>query len=47
MYLVNYTRHDIELVVNILARYSSSPIRRHWSRIKQIFHYLKGNMNMG
>nr|KYP55492.1 Retrovirus-related Pol polyprotein from transposon TNT 1-94 [Cajanus cajan] len=29
MYLVNYTRLDITFVVNLLARYSSSPTRRH------------------
>jgi len=47
MYLANYTRHDIAFAVNLLARYSSSTIRRHWYGIKHIFHYLKGTMNMG
>ena len=29
MYLTSNTRHDISFVVNLLVRYSSSPIRRH------------------
>ena len=29
MYLANYTRPDITFSVNLLARYSSTPIRRH------------------
>ena len=47
MYLANYTRPDIAFAVNLLARYSSSPTRRHWNGVKQILHYLKGTMNMG
>nr|KYP61353.1 Retrovirus-related Pol polyprotein from transposon TNT 1-94 [Cajanus cajan] len=47
MYLANYTRPDITFAVNLLARYSSSPTRRHWNRVKQILHYLRGTMNMG
>nr|KYP58981.1 Retrovirus-related Pol polyprotein from transposon TNT 1-94 [Cajanus cajan]KYP59002.1 Retrovirus-related Pol polyprotein from transposon TNT 1-94 [Cajanus cajan] len=34
MYLANYTRPDIAFVVNLLARYSSSPIRKHWNEVK-------------
>ena len=30
MYLANNTRLDIAFVVNLLARYSSTPMRRHW-----------------
>ena len=37
MYLASHTRHDISFAVNLLARYSSSPKRRHWTGIKQIF----------
>ena len=44
MYLANYTRPNIAFTVNLLARYSSSPIRRYWSRIKHIFRYLKGTI---
>jgi len=46
MYLANYTRPDIVFVVNFLSRYSFSPTRRHWNRVKQILRYLKGTMNM-
>ena len=31
MYLVNYTRPDIAFSVNLLARYSSAPTKRHWN----------------
>jgi len=34
MYLTNYTGLDITFVVNLLARYSSSPTRRHWIGVK-------------
>ena len=47
MYLANNTRPDISFAVNLLARYSSSPTRRHWSGIKQIFRYLHGTVDMG
>ena len=30
MYLENYTRPDIAFSVNLLARYSSAPTKRHW-----------------
>ncbi|KAK2443387.1 hypothetical protein QL285_014496 [Trifolium repens] len=47
MYLANYTRPDIPFFVNLLARYSFSPTRRHWNGVKHIFRYLKGTMDMG
>jgi len=47
MYLANDTRPDIAFAINLLARYSSSPTRRHWNGVKQILCYLKGIMNMG
>nr|KYP45741.1 Retrovirus-related Pol polyprotein from transposon TNT 1-94 [Cajanus cajan] len=47
MYLANYTRPDIAFAVNLLARYSSSSIGRHWNEVKQILRYLKGTMDMG
>ena len=31
MYLANYTHPDIAFSVNLLARYSSAPTRRHWN----------------
>ena len=40
MYLANCTRPDIAYAVNLLARYSSAPTRRHWNGIKHILRYL-------
>jgi len=39
-------RSDISFSVNLLARYSSSPTRRHWNGVKHTFRYLRGTMNM-
>ena len=36
MYLATCTRLDIAFPVNLLAKYSSTPIRRHWNGIKHI-----------
>ena len=47
MYLVNYTRLDITFSVNLLARYSSAPTKRHWSGIKHVLRYLHGTCDMG
>ena len=47
MYLANCTRPDIAFSVNLLARFTSSPTRRHWSGIKQIFRYLRETTNLG
>ncbi|XP_059306344.1 secreted RxLR effector protein 161-like [Lycium ferocissimum] len=47
MYLANATRPDIAFFINLLARYSSSPTRRHWNEIKHILRYLKGTSDMG
>ena len=47
MYLASHTRPDISFAVNLLAKYSSSPTRRHWTGVKQIFRYLRGTMDMG
>ncbi|CAM9003245.1 unnamed protein product [Rhodiola kirilowii] len=47
MYLTTCTRPDIAFSVNLLARYSSSPTRRHWTGIKQILRYLRGTTDMG
>ena len=47
MYLANYTRHDIAFAVNLLARYSADPTRRHWVGVKTIFRYLKGTQDLG
>ena len=47
MYLANNMRPDIAFSMNLLARYSSSPTRRHQNGIKHIFCYQRGNMDMG
>ena len=47
MYLTNCTRPDISFAVNLLARFSSSPTKRHWNGIKHIFRYLKGTADLG
>jgi N6-adenosine-specific RNA methylase IME4 len=46
MYLTNNTRHDIIFSVNILARYSFNPTRRHWNKIKYVLRYLCGTHDM-
>ena len=46
MYLANYTRLDISFYVNLLSRYSSSPTRRHWNRVKHALRYIRGTMDM-
>ena len=46
MYLANYTRPDITFVVNLLAKYSSAPTRRHWNEIKHILCYLRGTTDL-
>ena len=46
MYLANSTKPDIAFLVNLLARYSSSPTKRHWNGIKHILHYLRGTIDM-
>ena len=43
IYLANCTCPDIAFYVNLLARYSSSPTRRHWNGIKHILRYLMRN----
>ncbi|XP_068319934.1 secreted RxLR effector protein 161-like [Pyrus communis] len=41
LYLAQCTRPDISFTVNLLARYSNAPTRRHWNSVKDIFRYLK------
>ena len=45
-YLANCTRPDIAFSVNLLARYSSAPTRRHWKGIQHILRYLSGITDM-
>ena len=47
IYLANCTRSNISFSVNLLARYSFAPTRRHWSGIKHILRYLCGITDMG
>ena len=37
MYLANCTRPDISFAVNLLARYSSTPTKRHWNGVNIYF----------
>nr|GEZ53381.1 hypothetical protein [Tanacetum cinerariifolium] len=46
MYL-SASRHDIEFVVCMCARYQAKPTDRHLQAIKWIFRYLKGTIHMG
>ena len=46
MYLAQCTRLDIAFAVNLLARFSSEPTRRHWNGIKHIFRYLRGTIDL-
>ena len=46
MYLANYTRSDIAFLVNLLARYSSAPTKRHSNRIKHVLRHLCGTCDM-
>ena len=47
MYLAQCTRLDIAFAVNLLARFSFKPTRRHWNGIKHIFRYLRGTIDLG
>ena len=46
MYLANCTRPAISFSVNLLARYSSVPTRRHWNGVKHVLRYLRGTTDM-
>ena len=47
MYLANSTRLDIAFAVNLLARHSAAPTKRHWTGAKQILRYLNGTKDLG
>jgi hypothetical protein len=47
MYLANNTKPDIVFAVNLLARHSASPTKRHWTGIKNVLRYLHGTTNLG
>ena len=46
MYLANNKKHDIAFAVDLLARYSNSPTKRHWSGIKHLLCYLRGTKDL-
>ena len=46
MYLANYTRPDIAFSVNLLARYSLAPTKRHWNGIKHVLRYRRRTWDM-
>ena len=45
--VTNYTRPDIPFSINLLARCSSAPTKRHWNGIKHILRYLRWTSDMG
>ena len=47
MYLANSTRPDIAFTINLLARHSAAPTKRHWTTGKQILKYLNGTKDLG
>jgi hypothetical protein len=47
MYLANSTRPDIAFAVNLLARHSAKPTKRHWVGIKTVLRYLNGTRDLG
>ncbi|KAM1510718.1 hypothetical protein TB1_019085 [Malus domestica] len=47
LYLAKCTRPDISFAMNLLARYSNAPTRRHWTGVKDIFRYLKCTADLG
>jgi hypothetical protein len=46
MYLANITRLDISFVVNILATYNASLMKRHWVGVKNILRYLESTKDL-
>ncbi|WVZ79985.1 hypothetical protein U9M48_027505 [Paspalum notatum var. saurae] len=47
MYLANYTRRNIAFAVNLLARHSAAPTKRHWTGVKYILRYINGTRDLG
>ena len=46
MYLANCTRPDIAFAVNLLARHSAAPTKRHWTGVKYILKYVNGTHDL-
>jgi len=47
MYLANCTSPDIAFAVNLLARHSAAPTKRHWTGVKHILKYVNGTRDLG
>ena len=47
MYLANCTRPDIAFAVNLLARHSAAPTKRHWKGVQDVLRYLNGTPDLG
>ena len=47
LYLEQCIRPDIAFSVNLFARFSSAPTRRHWNRVKHILRYLRKTIYLG
>jgi hypothetical protein len=47
IYLVNSTHTDIAFAVNLLARRSDAPTKRHWVGVKTVLRYLNGTRDLG
>ena len=47
MYLAQCTKSNIAFTINLLARFSSEPTRRHWNVIKHIFRYPQEIIDFG
>ena len=46
MYFANCIRPNIAFSINLLARYSSAPTKRHWNSIRHILRYFRETTNM-
>ena len=47
MFLTNCTRPDIAFAMNLLAKHSASPTRRHWAGVKHVLCYLQVTVDLG
>ena len=46
LYIANCTMPNIAFALNLLARFSAFPTRRHWNGIKHIFQYLQCSQDL-
>ena len=47
MYAMVCTRPDLSQVVSMVSRYMHAPSKEHWTAVKWILRYVKGNVNVG